>query len=270
MIWSPVRDSAISASSHPLPLTLEAMAGLRFLIHASGLALATACAFADIAGRWLRGGGTVSLMERSEWLHRWCRFALPMLGVRTKVTGTAPANGLIVSNHLSYLDIMVYSAVTPVLFVSKKEVRGWPVFGLLAHLAGTRFLDRSRAVDAHRVQSEVQEALDQGCRVLVFPEGTSSAGSSVLPFKAAMFEAAVGRHDVTPAHIGYAVSAGTVGADVAYWGDATFFPHLIRLLSKEWVTAQVSFGAPAQYGDRKQAASETNQLVTAVNGSNER
>lgn len=242
------------------------MSGLRFLLHACGLMLATACAFADIAWRWLRGSEKVSLMERSEWLHRWCRFALPMLGVQIKVTGSAPANGLIVSNHLSYLDIMVYSAVTPVLFVSKKEVRGWPVFGLLAQLAGTRFIDRSRAVDAHRVQSEVQEALDQGCRVLVFPEGTSSDGNAVLPFKAAMFEAAVGRHDVTPAHIGYGVSSGTVGEDVAYWGDATFFPHLVRLLSKKWVIAQVSFGAPAQYGDRKQAAAETNRLVAALNG----
>lgn len=232
--------------------------------HTLGFALATACAFTDISVRWILAGGSVSLQKRAEWLHRWCVFALRLLQVRYKVAGTIPAAGLIVSNHLSYLDIMVFSAVTPVLFVSKKEVRGWPVLGLLAHLAGSRFLDRSRSSDAHRVQNEVQEALDQGCRVLVFPEGTSTDGNSLLPFKAALFESAVGRHDITVAHIGYQVSSGSVENEVCYWGEMEFVPHVIGLLAKEWTAARIQFGHPARFADRRLAAAETNRLVAEL------
>jgi lyso-ornithine lipid O-acyltransferase len=240
------------------------MAVLRFTAHAAGLALATLLAFADMARLWLFSRGNVSLRDRALWLHRWCRFALPKLGVHSEVAGRVPETGLIVSNHLSYLDIMVFSAVAPVLFVSKHEVRSWPIFGLLAHLAGTRFLDRARAADAHRVQNEVQEALDQGCRVVIFPEGTSTNGESVLPFKPALFESAVGRHNVTVAHISYNVSSGTVGDDVCYWGEMTFVPHIVRLLSKQRIEARVRFGTSARFNDRKQAAQETNRLVTAM------
>lgn len=244
------------------------MAFVFFVAHTLGFTLATVCAFTDITWRWIFGGGSLSLMKRGEWLHRWCAFALPMLGVRFEVSGDMPADGLIVSNHLSYLDIMVFSAATPVLFVSKKEVRGWPIFGLLAHLAGTRFLDRSRSSDAHRVRGEVQEALDQGCRMVVFPEGTSTNGDSVLPFKPALFEAAVGRHDVTTAHISYTVSSGAVENDVCYWGEMTFVPHLVRLLSKKWIVARVRFGPSTRFDDRKQAALETNRQVDALRVSN--
>jgi lyso-ornithine lipid O-acyltransferase len=238
-----------------------------FTLHTLGFALATACAFTDIALRWLLNGGKLSLEQRARWLHRWCVFALRLLHVRYEVNGPIPAGGLIVSNHLSYLDIMVFSAVTPVLFVSKKEVRGWPVLGLLAHLAGSRFLDRSRSSDAHRVQNEVQEALDQGCRVLVFPEGTSTDGNSLLPFKAALFESAVGRHDITVAHISYQVSSGPVETDVCYWGDMDFVPHLVGLLSKQWTSARIRFGTPARFHDRREAAAETNRLVAALRSS---
>ncbi|HUR37583.1 MAG TPA: lysophospholipid acyltransferase family protein [Terriglobales bacterium] len=240
------------------------MAAWYFIIHTLAFALATVCALTDMFLRWVSAGGDVPLLRRAEWLHRWCVFALGMLGVRYEVIGTIPASGLIVANHLSYLDIMVFSAVTPTLFVSKKEVRKWPVFGLLAHLAGSRFLDRSRSADAHRVQNEVQEALDQGCRVIVFPEGTSTDGNSVLPFKPAMFESAVGRHDITVAHIAYTVSSGDAQQDVCFWGDMEFVPHLVRMLSKRWIAARIQFGTPSRFADRKQAALETNRLVTAL------
>lgn len=240
------------------------MAVFYFVVHTLGFSFATLCAFTDITIRWAAAGGSLSLKQRAQWLHRWCVFALSLLGVRYEVMGPVPASGLIVSNHLSYLDIMVYSAVVPTLFVSKKEVRGWPIFGLLAHLAGSRFLDRSRSADAHRVQNEVQEALDQGCRVVVFPEGTSTDGNTLLPFKPALFESAVGRHDVTVAHIGYRVSSGLVEQDVCYWGEMTFMPHLVKLLSKQWTEARIQFGVPARFDDRKQAAVETNRLVEAL------
>lgn len=205
--------------------------------------------------------GRLSLDDRARWLHRTCEFALRVLHVRIEVNGDLPTSGLIVSNHLSYLDILTFSTVFPCVFVSKKEVRSWPVFGLLAHLAGTRFLDRARQVDAHRVKNEVQEALEAGTRVVVFPEGTSSDGSSVLPFKPALFEAVAGRQTVTAAHLRYSVTRGDVVNDVCYWGDMTFFPHLLRLLSKPTIGVHLSLGQPCEFADRKNAAAEMYRQV---------
>src|SRR5262245_18611248 len=86
-------------------------------------------------------------VERAEWLHRCCRQGLKRLGISIAVRGQLPARGLVVSNHLSYLDILVYSSISPCVFVSKREVKSWPVFGVMGEIAGTVFIDRSRNVD---------------------------------------------------------------------------------------------------------------------------
>ncbi|HUQ50511.1 MAG TPA: lysophospholipid acyltransferase family protein [Terriglobales bacterium] len=235
-----------------------------FVKHAFNLAVATLGAFAHFVWRYVTTGGKLSLQERALWLHRWCAYVLPTLSVRIQVEGSPPTSGMIVSNHLSYLDILVFSAVVPTLFVAKREVRSWLVFGLLAHLAGTRFLDRARSADAHRVQNEVQEALEKGSIVVVFPEGTSTDGNTVLPFKPALFEAVVGKHTVTPARLTYSVTQGSVSNDVCYWGDMTFFPHLLRLLSKPSILARVDFAPATHFDDRKLAAIETREQVLAL------
>jgi lyso-ornithine lipid O-acyltransferase len=240
------------------------MSLLRFVPQAASLSVSTAGAFADFAWKYARSGGTLSLEERARWLHRWCGTALRGLGVEIQVVGEPPQSGLIVSNHLSYLDILVFSSIMPCVFVAKKEVRAWLIFGQLAHLAGTRFLDRARHSDAHRVQNEMQEALANGTRVVAFPEGTSSDGSIVLPFKPALFESAVGGQPVTAAHLSYSVIGGKAEEDVCYWGDMTFFPHLLRLLSKQKIFARVAFSEPRLFSDRKQAAIESNRAVTEL------
>ena len=81
-----------------------------------------------------------------------------------------PSGGLLVSNHLSYLDVPVMSAITPTVFVAKHEIRSWPVIGLLARLAGTLFIDRGRRINVAPVNAAVQTALDGGALVVVFPE----------------------------------------------------------------------------------------------------
>jgi 1-acyl-sn-glycerol-3-phosphate acyltransferase len=169
----------------------------------------------------------------------------------------------LVSNHLSYLDILVYSSLSPCVFVSKKEVRRWPIFGPMARMAGTVFIDRSRSADARRVNTEMQNALELGAVVILFPEGTSSDGTSVLPFRPALFEGAIGAGEsVTPAHLRYEVPDGTPETDVCYWGEMTFFSHLLRLLSRRGVWAAIRFAPmPRKFDDRKTAAQETREMV---------
>jgi 1-acyl-sn-glycerol-3-phosphate acyltransferase len=232
-----------------------------FVKHTAGLTVCVARALRD-------GRGRETLPDRAAWLHRWCRHTLAALGVTIETEGPIPQRGLLVSNHLSYLDIMVYSAITPCIFVSKKEVASWPVFGALATRAGTVYIDRERTSDAHRVRNEVADALREGMLVAVYPEGTSSDGSSVLPFKPALFQSAIeAEAEIAPAHIGYALEDGDPGQDIAYWGDMTFFPHLLKLLSKRRIEARVRFAEKAIHAaNRREACDLVYAAVSELGG----
>jgi 1-acyl-sn-glycerol-3-phosphate acyltransferase len=217
---------------------------------------------------FLRFRGSPSTAVRASWLHDACASALRRLGIDIATEGNFPSHGLLVANHLSYLDILVFSALSPCVFVSKKEVRSWPLFGLMAWMAGTVFVDRARSSDTHRANTEMTEALSDGAVVVLFPEGTSSDGSSVLPFRPALFEAAIkAGADISSACIRYEVEDGSAGNDVCYWGSMTFFPHLLRLLSKGKITARVRFSDEIKrFSDRKLAAQTTREMVASLAG----
>jgi 1-acyl-sn-glycerol-3-phosphate acyltransferase len=182
------------------------------------------------------------LARRALWLQRVSRRILRIFKLEPQVTGPVPSSGLLVSNHLSYLDVLVLMAITPAVFVAKREVRYWPVIGWLAKLAGTLFIDRERRSDVWQLTEEIQTILNQGTLVILFPEGTSTNGQGVLPFKSSLLEPAVRQtHPITVGCIGYALDDGDVGEDICYWGDVTFFPHMLNLLSKRAVRAFVRF-----------------------------
>src|SRR5271155_3076553 len=134
--------------------------------------------------------GLLTRHQKAKWLHEWCAILLRRLNVHIKYTGTPPANGLVISNHLGYIDILVFSAVAPFIFVSKSEVMEWPLFGQMAIRSGTVFVVRSRKSDVSRVKDEIVDALHDDSAVLLFPEGTSSDGTGVLPFMPSLLEAA--------------------------------------------------------------------------------
>src|SRR5262249_49722338 len=136
----------------------------------------------------------------------------------------------------------------------------------LASLAGTVYVDRSRPTDTHRVNEELSAALSAGVPCVLFPEGTSSDGSQVLPFRSPLLEAAVRTSQpVCPAHIRYSAADADVAQDICYWGDMTFVPHLLRLLSKREIRAHVRFADDMQrFDDRKVAAERTRELVLAL------
>ena len=136
-------------------------------------------------------GRRCSLSARAGWLHRFCRRLVRLLGYRPTYGGDAPRGGLLVSNHLSYLDVIVLAARAPLVFVAKRELRGWPGLGLLIGLSGTIFIDRGRRNDVTRAGSELEAALEQGVTVCLFAEGTSSDGATVLPFRSSLLAPAV-------------------------------------------------------------------------------
>ena len=213
-----------------------------------------------------RGDAPALAGVRARGLHRHSRRVLRVLRADVSVSGPVPASGLLVSNHLSYLDILLLSSITPAIFVSKSEVRGLPVFGWLARRAGTHFIERKKRSDVARVNDEANRLLESGMLLVVFPEGTSSDGREVLPFKSSLLEPIVGRRQpLSVAHISYEVEDGDAREDVCYWGDMTFGPHLLKLLSKRRVGASVTFTVVEKFADcRKELARQLHSEVSRL------
>lgn len=200
---------------------------------------------------------------RALWLQQACRRVLRILNVEIKTRGPIPLKGLLVCNHLSYLDILVLSTVTPAIFISKSEVKRWPVFGWFATLSGTIFIDRSKRADVARSNVDLAATLDNGGLVVLFPEGTSSDGSDVLPFKSSLLEPATRlNHPLSIAFLSYSLPQGNVGEEVCYWGDMTLVPHLINLFSQPQIGVHVAFTRMEQnVGSRKELARHLHSRV---------
>jgi len=212
-----------------------------------------------------------SLRGRAVWMQRWSRFTLQAAGVHVRVVGEPPQDGLLVSNHVGYLDVMVLGSVAPFVFVSKMEVRSWPAAGALTRAAGTIFLDRGSRAATSSVTAQMEQRIKAHVPVVMFPEGTSSDGTGLLPFRSSLFEAPVALGAaIHVACVRYSVpddpaSVQTVREKVAYWGDMTFMGQLPRLLGLKRVDALVEFSpVPVAAKDRKTAAGEAEAMVRAM------
>lgn len=197
-----------------------------------------------------------SYVARAAWLGRWSRRTVRSFNVQCHYLGVPPKSGLLLCNHLSYLDIVILASRMPMVFVSKAEVKGWPIIGWCVRCAGTLFLNRQRRSDVKRVADAFEPIIQSNVILTVFPEGTSSDGHQVLPFHSSLLSPVENQTwPVTPAWIGYRLSDGTVEQDIAYWGDMTFGPHFLKLISKREIHAYVAYGEPLPPNlDRKEMA----------------
>jgi 1-acyl-sn-glycerol-3-phosphate acyltransferase len=184
------------------------------------------------------------------------RLVCRILGLRFEVTGEAPRGGpmLIVSNHVSWLDIVVLSAMAPVSFVAKREVNSWPFFGSLARLQRTVFVDRDRRHATGNSRDDMRERLKAGDILVLFPEGTSSDGRGVLPFKSSFFGAAefdgVLVQPVSLAYRGHRNLPMTrrLMPFYAWYGDMDLAPHLIGALANGPIEVAVICHKPLSLG----------------------
>jgi 1-acyl-sn-glycerol-3-phosphate acyltransferase len=213
----------------------------------------------------VRLGGPLTLERRAAWLQGACRRVMAAMGIKCEVHSTAPTRGLVVSNHLSYLDIVIHGAAMPCFFVSKAEVARWPYFGWAARTGGAMFLDRSKRASAALVAEQMSERLKLSAPVLLFPEGTSTDGAEVLRFHSGLFEPAVSaRAPVTAAAIRYGIDGGVAERELCWYGEMLFLPHLWKVLGTRGFCAHVRFGTPRVYADRRTAALETHDEVAAM------
>ena len=197
----------------------------------------------------LRGRGFWSSTDvwRSGLFHAWGGWVLWLLGVRLTVRGTPPAAPfLLVSNHLSYLDILVLASELRAVFIAKSEVKDWPLLGMLCRLVDTQFIQRERRNDILRMLKRITEILDSGRGVVFFPEGTTSNGQGVQRFKPPLLAVAVeSGQPVAYAAVSYAVPPGSPSASdsVCWWGGADFAGHFVTVLRMPRIDATVRFGA---------------------------
>lgn len=194
--------------------------------------------------------------RRAFFFQTWAKAVSRGLGMKVRVRGSRPRplpdKMLFVSNHLSYLDIVVLASVWPLAFVSRHDVAGWPVVGLLARLVGTIFVNRDLRFRSRDLVRKLTGSLNQGTHLLVFPEGTSTDGQGLLPFKTTLFEAPARTGAVIqPVTLRY-VSVGdrlldAETRDLICWYDgASFIKHAWRLLGVRGIRAEVAFGRMVQ------------------------
>lgn len=154
-----------------------------------------------------------------------------------------PAGGgeMLVSNHISWLDIYVINSFTPCHFVAKSEIRQWPLIGWLSHRAGTIFISRGKRSDVRRIFTDMVARVHAGDRVGFFPEGTTSAQGQVLPFHANLFEAAIHAEvPIQPLAIRYLRSDGSTYEEaVDFVGETTFAQSVLRILRVKHIKAQL-------------------------------
>jgi len=215
----------------------------------------------------------VGLVSRT-WLNRCHRFCIAtwartyafIMGMSVEAHGTPPSDRFfLVSNHLSYIDIVAIFTQVQGVFIAKAEVARWPLFGAVARTTGTIFLDRGTKADLVRVIDETRRTLDDGLGVIVFPEGTSSKGDGVLPFRPSIFEVPIRTAiPVSYASIRYTTPAGGPPPHevVAWWGDMTFLKHFVELLTLRRFQATITFGESTLVeSDRKLLAQQAQAAV---------
>ncbi|HVS13607.1 MAG TPA: lysophospholipid acyltransferase family protein [Thermoanaerobaculia bacterium] len=199
----------------------------------------------------------------------WSRTLCRLLGARVTLRGAAPAPPcLLVTNHLSYIDVLVLATAVPARFVAKAEVRRWPLVGLISRSVDTLYVDRRSRRDALRVAREMAEGLERGDAIVLFPEGTSTHGHVVAPFKAPLLApAAAAELPVHYAAFRYATPAGELPAHLAvcWWDDMPFAEHFWRMIQLSGFDAEIAFGAePVRDADRKALAQRLHRRVTEI------
>ncbi len=213
-----------------------------------------------VCNRWMRLG-------LIQW---WCKRLLVCFNLRITTSGELPdvrTHGvLFVANHISWSDIHAINSVIPVRFVAKMEIKDWPVFGYLVRKSGTIFINRTRNRDAARVVNICSHALKRNDNLCVFPEGTTTEGLSVLPFKSSLIQAAVeANSQVIPVAIHYPLPDGQPNLDVAYAGDTTLIGSMSTYLNMQQPTVHLHFCAPiaANAHTRQQLAQQAHAEITA-------
>jgi 1-acyl-sn-glycerol-3-phosphate acyltransferase len=249
-------NAAVIFAHLPLPLRRTLRLGLLGLHLVWGITLAAA-AFP-----------LCSTAQRDRLIMGWAQRMLRVLGVRAQIrpAPSVPGGALLVCNHVSWLDVYLIYAAQRVHFVSKSEVRAWPVAGWLAHKTGTLFLERGRRADTARVNAEMRALMQSGAWVAVFPEGTTSDGRGLRRFLPSLLQPAVELNcPIVPAALRYRSLTGAYSAAPAYIDEMSLWQSLMRIISEPGLIAELHFGEPIPpTAHRRELAAQAEQSVARL------
>lgn len=210
--------------------------------------------------------------QRQQHVHVWARQMLQIFGIQLVRRGHALASGpvLLVANHVSWLDILVMHASGYCRFISKADVRRWPLIGEMAHHAGTLFIERESRRDAHRMVQDMAERLQAGDVLAVFPEGTTGDGLQLKPFHANLIQAAIAAQvPVQPVALRFTDGrTGQISLAPRFIDDDTLLASVLKTLAADGLHAEVITGEPEHHGDRdrRRWAKDLRETVQALRG----
>ena len=216
----------------------------------------------------------VGWQSKRRIIKTWSHWLLRALGVRLVVDRLPPAihlQGLMVSNHSSWIDIFATNAVQAVRFISKSEIRDWPVLGRLVTMAGTLYVERGNRSKINETNESIRNAVMAGDLVGFYPEGTTTDGTYLLPFKTNLFQPAI-EHQMTvyPVAVSYRQN-GQKTRIASYEGDTSFGESFLSLTRATGLEVHVAFGDPidsAMYGDRAALSLAAQEVIGRLTGLN--
>lgn len=188
---------------------------------------------------------------RARLIQWWCKNLLAAFNLQVSSHGHIPAENtpltatMFVANHISWSDIHAINSIITLRFIAKSEIRNWPVFGYLVSRANTLFIDRSKKRDAKRTIDVAVQSLQAGDNLCLFPEGTTSDGTVLHPFKSSLIQAAIeAKASIWPVAIRYPHPDGGVNIDVAYAGETTLMQSMHKILSQQQPVVELHFLEP--------------------------
>lgn len=185
-----------------------------------------------------------SLAYQERYIRGWSAKIMVIFGIEVRAQGFVPSRyqqrALLVSNHVSWVDIFVINSLEACHFVAKSDIRGWPLIGWLCEQGWTIFLARGKRTDVRRIYTGLVDRINRGERVAFFPEGTTAAQGTLLPFHSNLFEAAIeARVPILPFSVHYTDSTGALQHSVDYIGDTSFLESIVMMLKGGKIIAHV-------------------------------
>lgn len=174
-------------------------------------------------------------ITKARLIQWWCSRLLAAFNVNIIVKGSPPkylaTNNILVANHISWSDIHALNHVIPLRFIAKYEIKNWPIFGYLVSKANTLFIDRSKRQDAKRTIDIAYQSLQSGDNLCFFPEGTTTDGTEIKPFKSSLIQAAIlAQSSIWPVAICYPNADGSKNTQIAYAGETTLIQSMRNML----------------------------------------
>jgi 1-acyl-sn-glycerol-3-phosphate acyltransferase len=219
--------------------------------------------------------------DRAAWLGRFCARVLRSMKIQFTVIGDIPMSGAVISNHLTYIDILLHSSIRPCVFVSKIELRKTPLLGWMSMMSGTVYVARGKGGSAAKAAEGMAKGFRDGLPVVFFPEGTTGVGDvPAMSFRSGLIAQTIeAGAPMVPAFISYQLSprdlaAGKTTRNDVHWGDQTLVDHIWNFVGLHGLHATIRFApAPIVFSeaaihDRKIAAEEARAAVVLLSQSN--